>query len=114
MPRKVVGSAFAGKEKTGHAAGRPAPSGSRLSRPRRLWESAGAAAQHGGVMDEGRTLPLVAAPSAWGVDPKAARPVAGRGIFATIATADRIAQSRTFARSARPHHPDARLALLVL
>src|SRR5947207_14960604 len=64
-------------------------------------------------MDEGRTFPLVTAPGAWGVDAKPARQVAGRGIFATIATADRIAQSRTFARSARQHHPDARFALLV-
>jgi hypothetical protein len=38
----------------------------------------------------------------------------GRATFVTIATPDRAAQSRVFARSARKCHPDARLAVLVL
>src|SRR5690348_4002897 len=42
------------------------------------------------------------------------RATGGRATFVTIATPDRAAQSRIFARSARECHPDARLVVLSL
>jgi len=42
------------------------------------------------------------------------RATGGRATFVTIATPDRAAQSRIFARSARECHPDARLVVLAL
>ena len=68
-------------------------------------------------MDEGRAFPLPATQS-WSWEPKVA-PVragrdGGRATFVTIATPDRAAQSRIFARSARQCHPDARLVVLAL
>jgi hypothetical protein len=68
-------------------------------------------------MDEGRTFPLPAPQSgAWDPQAKPARPgraAGGRATFVTIATSDRAAQARVFARSAREFHPDARLIVLV-
>jgi hypothetical protein len=63
-------------------------------------------------MDEGRIFPLAVTQSAWNNELKPVRSAGGRGIFATIVTADRIAQSRILARSARECHPDARLVVL--
>jgi hypothetical protein len=64
-------------------------------------------------MDEGRTLPRPATQSwSWDTQEKPTR--SGRANFVTIATPDRAAQSRVFARSARECHPDARLTVLVL
>src|SRR5437870_8330707 len=69
-------------------------------------------------MDEGKAFPQPAAQSlSWNTQPRpapAGRGDAGRSIFVTIATPDRSAQSRIFARSARECHPDARLAVLLL
>jgi hypothetical protein len=68
-------------------------------------------------MDEGRTFPLPATQSlAWQdqVQPVCAGYAeAARPNFLTIVTADRAAQSRIFARSARDCHPDARLVVVV-
>src|SRR6266851_415992 len=61
-------------------------------------------------MDEARTFPLPVARG--GATDNEVRP--GRANFVTIATPDRAAQSRIFARSARQCHPDARLTVLVL
>ena len=61
-------------------------------------------------MDEGRAVPGPVARS-WAADDEV-RP--GRANFVTIATQDRAAQSRIFARSARQCHPEARLTVLVL
>jgi hypothetical protein len=69
-------------------------------------------------MDEGRTLPLpVAQRSLRDTRAKPARAKRhnrGRANFVTIASQDRAAQSRVFARSAREFHPDARLIVLAL
>src|SRR5579863_8415257 len=79
------------------------------------------------LMDEGRNFPLPVSQSwAWenqvkpaparlpdGRHPDGGRAAGGRATFLTIATADRAAQSRIFARSARECHPDARLVVLV-
>src|SRR5260370_39950511 len=105
-----MGSATAGNEKTRR--GRPLPP------IRRLWENSASAGRIGDGMDEGRTFPLAVTPNpAWGVEAKSARVLrssgGGHGIFATIVTGDRVAQSRILARSARECHPDARLAVLV-
>jgi hypothetical protein len=43
--------------------------------------------------------------------PSSTRPTGGRATFVTIATPDRAAQSRIFARSARECHPDARVVV---
>jgi hypothetical protein len=68
-------------------------------------------------MDEGRAFPLPAPQSgAWDKQAKAVHPgraSGGRATFVTIATSDRAAQARIFARSARDCHPDARLIVLV-
>src|SRR6266851_297942 len=69
-------------------------------------------------MDEGSNFPLPLTQGwAWENQVKPA-PVGGvhggRATFVTIVTADRAAQSRIFARSARECHPDARLVVLVL
>jgi len=70
------------------------------------------------LMDEGRTLPRPAAQSSLGDTRAKARRARrgnrGRANFVTIATPDRAAQSRIFARSARECHPDARLIVLAL
>src|SRR5687768_675218 len=73
-------------------------------------------------MDEGSAFPLpVTRNGGW--DTQAAhrlisvgpgRATGGPAIFVTIATPDRAAQSRVFARSARDCHPDARLVVLAL
>jgi hypothetical protein len=69
-------------------------------------------------MDEGRAFPLPVTQN-WAWDTHVA-PVGseyatgGRATFVTIATPDRAAQSRIFARSARECHPDARLVVLAL
>ena len=60
-------------------------------------------------MDEGRAVPLPVA-QGWAHYDRA-RPAQAN--FVTIATQDRAAQSRVFARSARQRHPDARLTVLV-
>ena len=55
-------------------------------------------------MDECRTFPLAVTQSATWLEvrpDRSARAVGGRGIFATIVTGDRVAQSRILARSAR-------------
>jgi len=66
-------------------------------------------------MDEGRDFPLPVTQD-WAGE-NHVRPVGRTGgvrpIFLTIATPDRAAQSRIFARSARECHPDARLVVLV-
>ncbi len=68
-------------------------------------------------MDEGRNFPLPATQSrAWENQVKPAplgRANGGRATFLTIVTADRAAQSRIFARSARECHPNARLVVVV-
>jgi hypothetical protein len=68
-------------------------------------------------MDEGRTFPLPATQTGvWDKEANAARSARGGGgrpTFVTIATSDRAAQARIFARSARDCHPDARLVVLV-
>jgi hypothetical protein len=46
--------------------------------------------------------------------PSPTRPTGGRATFVTIATPDRAAQSRIFARSARECHPDARVVVFTL
>jgi hypothetical protein len=61
-------------------------------------------------MDEGRAFPRPVGRS-WAANDEV-RP--GRTNFVTIATQDRAAQCRVFARSARQCHPDARLTVLVL
>lgn len=61
-------------------------------------------------MDEGRAFPRPVSRS-WAADDEV-KP--GRANFVTIATPDRAAQSRIFARSARQAHPDARLTVLAL
>src|SRR5438046_219073 len=61
-------------------------------------------------MDDGRAFPSPVAQD-WASDD---RVTPGRANFVTIATPDRAAQSRIFARSARQCHPDARLTVLVL
>src|SRR6266851_511207 len=61
-------------------------------------------------MDEARTFPLPVARG--GATDNRVKP--GRANFVTIATPDRAAQSRIFARSARACHPDARLVVLAL
>src|SRR5260370_33464119 len=61
-------------------------------------------------MDEGRAFPLPVA-QGWAAGDRA-KPE--RANFVTIATPDRAAQSRIFARSARQCHPDARLSVLAL
>ncbi len=69
-------------------------------------------------MDEGRRFPARIAQN--GFRDAQANPVragcaiGGRTNFVTIATPDRAAQSRIFARSARACHPDARLSVLAL
>src|SRR5580765_7072588 len=69
-------------------------------------------------MDEGGTFPRpVTQNRAWDtqVTPvRSERGTGGRATFVTIATPDRAAQSRTFARSARACHPAARLVVLAL
>src|SRR5260370_7569123 len=69
-------------------------------------------------MDEGRAAPLPVTPSrAWDTRARpggSGRAAVRRATFVTIATPDRAAQSRVFARSARQCHPDARLAVLAL
>ncbi len=69
-------------------------------------------------MDEGRAFPLPVTQSRARdiqVGPvRIGRAAVGRATFVTIATPDRAAQSRVFARSARQCHPDARLAVLAL
>jgi len=70
-------------------------------------------------MDEGRAFPVPAG-AGWAGDYQLQAPArsagwhGGRAIFATIATADRAGQCQVLARSAREHHPDARLAVLLL
>src|SRR5258708_22597141 len=61
-------------------------------------------------MDEGRAFPLPVA-QGWAAGDRA-KPE--RANFVTIATPDRAAQSRIFARSARQCHPNARLTVLAL
>ena len=68
-------------------------------------------------MDEGSAFPLPVTQS-WSWDTqvspvRSGRANGGRANFVTIATPDRAAQSRIFARSARECHPDARLIVLV-
>src|SRR5712692_6917196 len=69
-------------------------------------------------MDEGRAVPLPVTPSrARDTQSKpdgGGRAAIRRATFVTIATPDRAAQSRIFARSARECHPDARLVVLAL
>lgn len=68
-------------------------------------------------MDEGRTLPRPVAQSCspnTRVTRARSEGASGRANFVTIATPDRAAQSRIFARSVRACHPDARLSVLVL
>ncbi|HEX3952540.1 MAG TPA: hypothetical protein VHW90_03135 [Stellaceae bacterium] len=69
-------------------------------------------------MDEGRTYPLqVALGWAWETQSNSARFDRGRAghpTFVTLATSDRAAQSRIFARSVRECHPEARLAVLTI
>src|SRR5712692_5163436 len=69
-------------------------------------------------MDEGRAVPLPVTPSrARDTQSKpdgGGRAAIRRATFVTIATPDRAAQSRVFARSARECHPDARLVVLAL
>jgi len=69
-------------------------------------------------MDEGSTFPRPVTQNwAWEtqVTPVgSARGTGGRATFVTIATPDRAAQSRVFARSARACHPDTRLVVLAL
>ncbi len=69
-------------------------------------------------MDEGRAFPLPMTQQSWSWDTQAkparsGRANGGRATLVTIATADRAAQSRIFARSARECYPDARLIVLV-
>ncbi len=68
-------------------------------------------------MDEGRNLSLPATPGwVWENPVAAPRPGDANGVrttLLTIATADRAAQTRIFARSARHCHPQARLVVLV-
>jgi hypothetical protein len=70
------------------------------------------------LMDEGGTFPRPVAQNGLPdiqVEPvRAGRTIGARTNFATIATPDRAAQSRIFARSARSCHPDARLSVLAL
>ena len=61
-------------------------------------------------MDEGSAFPL---PMTQVSPVLSGRANGGRANFVTIATPDRAAQSRIFARSARECHPDARLIVLV-
>jgi hypothetical protein len=69
-------------------------------------------------MDEGRVLPHPVAqswsPDAWAKPARSGRADGRRANFVTMATPDRAAQSRIFARSARACHPDARLSVLAL
>jgi hypothetical protein len=69
-------------------------------------------------MDEGSAFSLPVTQN-WAWDTEVTpvgslRGTGGRATFVTIATPDRAAQSRIFARSARACHPDARLVVLAL